>query len=56
MKKADKIFAIPENAQALKELKSRLLDAFDIEKMILYGSVARAGSPIPTCSFSQTSP
>ena len=41
-KKTDKIFAVPENSQALKELKSRLLNAFGIEKMILYGSVARA--------------
>ena len=31
-----------ENSQALKELKKRLISAFDIEKMILYGSVARA--------------
>jgi len=41
-KKTDKIFDAPKNVQALKELKSRLSDAFDIEKMILYGSVARA--------------
>lgn len=31
----------PENFQALKELKSRLFGEFDIEKIILYGSVAR---------------
>ena len=42
MKKTDKISIASENFQALKELKSRLLGAFDIEKMILYGSVARA--------------
>ncbi len=41
-KKTDKIFTVTENVQALKELKRRLSDAFDIEKMILYGSVARA--------------
>jgi len=32
-KKTDKIFAVPENSQALKELKSRLLNAFGIEKI-----------------------
>lgn len=42
MKKTDKIFITSENLQALKDLKSRLFSAFDIEKMILYGSVARA--------------
>ncbi|MDM8549380.1 nucleotidyltransferase domain-containing protein [Desulfobacterales bacterium HSG2] len=42
MEKTDRISITSENFQALKDLKSRLLGAFGIEKMILYGSVARA--------------
>ncbi len=41
-KKTDKTFVASENYQALKELKSRLRNTFGIEKIILYGSVARA--------------
>lgn len=58
-RKTDKIFAGPENSQALKELKSRLLNAFGIEKMILYARLhgqRLTVSPIPIFSSSLISP
>lgn len=41
MKKTDKNIINAENFQALEELKNRLYGAFDIDKMILFGSAAR---------------
>lgn len=41
MKRLDDIALTPIQCQALDELRRRLFDKFDIENLILYGSVAR---------------
>lgn len=41
MKGLDDIAVTPKQAKALRDLKSRILDDFDIEALILYGSTAR---------------
>jgi predicted nucleotidyltransferase len=41
VKQLDDVALSPKQRQALKELQKRLLDQFDIEALILYGSVAR---------------
>ena len=41
MKRFDNITLAPNQYQALGELRHRLFDEFDIETLILYGSVAR---------------
>ena len=41
MKRFDNITLAPNQHQALGELRRRLFDEFDIEALILYGSVAR---------------
>jgi predicted nucleotidyltransferase len=40
-RRLDGVRLTPNQAQALAELRQRLYDAFDIEALILYGSVAR---------------
>lgn len=41
MKRLDNIMLAPNQDQALDELRHRLSDKFDVEALILYGSVAR---------------
>lgn len=41
MNQLDKIVLTPNQSQALAELRWRLFSEFDIEAMMLYGSVAR---------------
>ena len=41
MKRFDNVTLAPNQYQALGELRRRLFDEFDIEAVILYGSVAR---------------
>ena len=41
MKRFDNVTLAPNQYQALGELRHRLFDEFDIEAVILYGSVAR---------------
>jgi predicted nucleotidyltransferase len=41
VKRLDDITLAPNQYQALDELRRRLFDEFDVEAMILYGSVAR---------------
>ncbi len=42
MKSIDDIIVASEQVQALKDLKDRLLDKFNIEDVVIYGSVARS--------------
>ena len=41
MKRFDNVTLAPNQYQALGELRRRLFDEFDVEAVILYGSVAR---------------
>ena len=41
MKQIDDMPIAPKQLQALREIKSRLLEKFDIKAFVLYGSVAR---------------
>lgn len=41
MKQLDDLHLTQSQHQALAELKQRLLDDFDVENLVLYGSVAR---------------